>query len=625
MLTPSRPLRSRLAFAPRLALIVLAALGFAACDAFDSGFDERAPRVTILTPGEGAVVGGDEVAIFIEALPAAVGATESDIVSVEAAIDGRSIGGATRIDAENELGLYRAFFDAGQLDDGTYRLEAIAFNSNDARGISEPVTFTVRNGSAGAAPSTQARGVIASPADGANVAGKIFVTIAEDANSPQGITQADILLDGVTIATLSQMPFVYELDTTDLASGAHSLRARLYAANGVTTLTDRVTINIVTLDSNTGDGPGQIDLQAQGFSGSPRGAIALGSNGEIFVSTTSDTLYQFDKRGLLRRKFAARGEILAAPVRGNDGETYLASNDGRLYRLDSSLRATWTYAVSGDLRNSPALRGDGVVVVGDGRGFVHLVDGTSGLSSTVGYPRQVADVPFITPPIITSESIIALGAADGFIYFLGDTDVYTSDAQIGTTGAPFALAERVERSPLPGGGFIEIQTTTLFAAGSGGTLYAIDPVDGSTVWTLPGLTGIGTGAPVVSANGTIYVPSRDGLYEVFLGSDGEPRRGGFYAAPDVGTPAIDREGTLVFVAGRSLVALNPNLTEFFTVPLGTSAPVAPAIDYEGRAIIATDAGTVLGINTGGTAPASSGWASYQGNTRNTGRAGDIDG
>jgi len=74
--------------------------------------------------------------------------------------------------------------------------------------------------------------MIVSPADGATVSGS--TSVAVDALDRTGVTKVEVYLDGVLVGTEASAPYQLILDTTQKASGVHTLTAEAYNAAGST-------------------------------------------------------------------------------------------------------------------------------------------------------------------------------------------------------------------------------------------------------------------------------------------------------------------------------------------------------------------------------------------------------
>lgn len=135
----------------------------------------------------------------------------------------------------------------------------------------------------------------------------------------------------------------------------------------------------------------------------------------------------------------------------------------------------------------------------------------------------------------------------------------------------------------------------------GSKLYAINPSDGSTIWTYT--TGGAVGTPAVSAAGAIYAKSYAGylyaldssgslLWKYYVGV-------GHYDWTGFAGPKIGNDGTIYIPGGSSFFALDPDGTLKWTYSSGISAYSTPAIASNGTIYQVGGAG-VLAFNPDGT-------------------------
>jgi hypothetical protein len=89
---------------------------------------------------------------------------------------------------------------------------------------------------------TPPTGSITAPANGATVSGTITVSVSASDNV--GVTQINLLVDGVFFATVTRAPYNFQVNTTNYANGNHTLYAKVYDAAGNKTVTATVTISV---------------------------------------------------------------------------------------------------------------------------------------------------------------------------------------------------------------------------------------------------------------------------------------------------------------------------------------------------------------------------------------------
>lgn len=603
-------------------LLAVLALGFGACD-FINGPPGAggAPRVQILRPGTGAVVAG-EVVVRVSA--SAQG--ENNYVSfVNVNLDSKLLGEAQLVEG-SEPATYVLRWNSTSVEDGVYRLEAIAFDRDQARGLSNRVEVTVQNKSTGEGPAT----VVAAPRDGESVDGIVHVIGQRQEGEPE-VIRMDLYVDGVAVASRESAPFEFEWNTEQEAAGQHVLRLKAFGAPGVFRFSEPVTVVIEADEEDTTGtgGPGEAPeaaLRAVGFTGDVKGSVAVGFNNDLYIGTLSDTLYAFSPSGKLKWKFGTGGPIRSTPVVGNNEDVFITSEDGRLYGLTSTGRQLWpAYVTTSLLRSTPTLGLEGNLYFGDSEGQVHAVNSFSG-QPVAGYPRKVAGAPIIVPPVMGPDRTLIVASTDGRVYALEpDGRVrWMSPVNVGSISVGMALVERKFATLLPDGSTLERMAMVLYIVSNTGHLYALSGEDGTSLWTEP-LTGPLRSGPVVGPDGTVYVGTSTGLmaFREDTNEDRFSRLLWIYPAEDVGTPVIDANQNIFFVSGRRLVGIHPNNTPLWTqsFDLRGQADGPLTIGRDGRIYVACNNGMLYGIASGSVGLAEQKWPMFQRNARHTGRLG----
>ena len=597
-------------------LFIICSVYLAACDFFKTPEDFRAPLTQILRPGDRAQV-GSEVSIRVSAT--VQGSEDNYISFVNVTANGEYLGEALYIE-DSDPPIYEYRWDTFTVPDGEYRLEAIAFDRLQARGISNPVVVAVENVSSGEGPAT----LIAAPRDGDNVTGKVRVIVQRQPGEPD-IAYVNILVDGTTVTTLEQAPFEYDWDTSVERYGQHHIRARAYLSPGVFKYSDPVYVNILGgVDPECPDcEEPTAEFQVSGFTGEIKGSVAVGFNNDVYVASLSDTLYAFSPSQRLRWKRGTKGPIRSTPVVGNNEDIFITSEDGRLYGYTSTGDPLWpAYNTGTVLRSTPALGIEGYLYFGDGDGRVHAVNSFNGLSAT-GWPRKIANAPIVVPPVIGRDQTVVVAATDGFVYALGSDGalLWRSVQNIGSVSVGMALIEREIVITLPNGDVTSTKTTVLYVVSNDGYIYALSGQDGTLLWSYP-LTGPLRSGPVVGPDGVIYVGTSTGLIALNEEEDQfTPRLRYIYPAEDVGTPAIDANESIYFVSGTTLIAINPNNTPIWEFPLNGEADGPLTIGRDGLVYVACNNQIMYGVQTGSVGLAQEKWPMFQRNARHSGRLG----
>ncbi len=590
------------------------------CDIFGTAIDDRAPTINIIKPFDQATVAGKNVLISITAQ--AIG-TDNFISFINVNVNGVRAGEAVLDSARFNFRL-----NTLDLEDGLYRVEAVAFDHFQSRGISAPVLITVANKSDGPGPEMQ----IITPDNNEQVGGLVRV-VSRTAPAQPFVTRVDLLVDGIAVASTNNVvggnSFVFDWNALNETPGEHIIEVKAYSGPTTFRLSESKTV-IVRGDGTSGGigKPGTVRWRAAGFKGDVKGSVAVGFNNDIYVGTASDTLYAFSNLGALKWKFATRGPIRSSPLVGNNEDVFVTSEDGRLYGLNSTGAELWpAYNTGALLRSSPTLGVEGRLYFGDSNGRVHAVNSFNGLSTGGRWPVSVSSSPIVVPPVIARDRTIVVATTDGFLHALAPdgTLLWTTTQNVGSIMVGMALIERQLTVTLPTG---ESRTSTaviVYAVSNDGIIYAIAAEDGSILWSYP-LTGPLRSGPVVGTDGAIYVGTSTGL--IALNEDADaftPRLRFVFPAPDVGTPVVDASEVVYFVSGRTVFAINPNNTPFWEFDLGTQSDGPPTINREGGLLVAGQNGLMTSLETGSVGLAPGKWPMFQRNARHTGRLGiDAD-
>jgi hypothetical protein len=160
---------------------------------------------------------------------------------------------------------------------------------------------------------------------------------------------------------------------------------------------------------------------------------------------------------------------------------------------------------------------------------------------------------------------------------------------------------------------------------TGGQVTAIGP-DGTNLWVFLGDLPL-DGSPVISANGTIYVPATGSHTLYAISSTGqqlwtltEPTGKGVPAT----AVAIDAGGIIYYCASNSVLALNEQAAVKWSVFGGfdpdyfTLSVTSPTISPDG-VLYAALGSRIYAIHTGTNGPANSPWPMYQQNARHSGK------
>lgn len=607
--------------APSFLLVMLVLLSglISGCDIFGAVIEQRAPRIEIIHPFDEAQASGRNLLIAVSA--EALG-TNNFVSFININLNGVRAGEAT-FDGTNYILRINTFDYA----DGLYRVEAIAFDKFQSRGVSAPVLITIENVSDGPGPSM----TIIDPGEDEEIIGNTRVVARTDPGEPF-VTRVDLIVDGIPVLTQTQSVggnrFIFDLDTSNFLIGEHFLEVKAFSGPTVFKISDTVAV-LITEDVGQNDGrPGSLRWKGFGFSGEVKGAPAVGFNNDIYFGTSNDTLYSFDPQLNLKWKFPTKGSIRSSVLVGNNEDVFVTAEGGRLYGLSSQGEKLWGwstfYSTGAEVRSSPTLGSDGTIYFGDSRGKLHAVNSFDGLPAPGHWPADVTNTSIVVPPIIGRDRTIFVAATDGHIYAYDPEGVrlWKSPDNIGSVMVGMAMIEKELTVTLPTGDVRSTTAVVLYIVSNNGLLYAMAGADGSLLWSYP-LTGPLRSGPIVGPDGTIYVGTSTGLIALNEDTDAFTPRLRFVHVTnrDVGTPVIDSNEVIYFMAGKTLHAINPNNTPNWKYDLDDEADGPLTITRDGALIVADNDEKIYAIETGSVGLNPQQWPTFQRNSRHTGRLG----
>ena len=193
--------------------------------------DTVAPSATIIEPSDGATVSG--------VVP--VNATAGDdvgVTNVELLVDGV-------VRASDATAPYGFSWNSTSVGNGNHTLVARASDAAGNTGLSPPVDVDVAN----IPDTTPPTAAIAAPSDGATVSG--VVPVEASAGDDVGVTNVELLVDGVVRASDADAPYAFSWNSTSVANGSHALVARAYDGAGNTGLSPAVNVMVANTPSGT--------------------------------------------------------------------------------------------------------------------------------------------------------------------------------------------------------------------------------------------------------------------------------------------------------------------------------------------------------------------------------------
>jgi len=228
--------------------------------------------------------------------------------------------------------------------------------------------------------------------------------------------------------------------------------------------------------------------------------------------------------------FLTGGPIISSPAIGADGTLYVGSDDYNLYALDS-LTGTkkWSFAAGSFVHSSPALGLNHTLYVSTSQNL-YALDARTG--------AQKWSVPIGS----SGPSSIAVGQT-GLVYYAGGTKFYALDGATGHTLWSLASPETLH-APIYASPALAADGTVYIALDD--YLYALDGISGATKWAYnfpkpsPN-TMEDVGSAAIGADGTVFVASRH-LY-AFSGQTGAL----IWKTADLGScgdPVVSQNGTV---------------------------------------------------------------------------------
>lgn len=283
--------------------------------------------------------------------------------------------------------------------------------------------------------------------------------------------------------------------------------------------------------------------------GDVRSSPALGANGALYVGSADGYVYALDlAAGTLRWRTSTGASVDSSPAIGSDGSIYVGSDSDRVYALAPSNGAVlWSYKTGGDVDSSPAIGPDGTIYVGSDDDYLYALKPAPGLSEAqrLSWKKSLGSdvdaIPSIGPApehYVHARSrygkLFRLDPSTGAIVrtFAGLADVDTvSSPAIGLDGSVYVGIDHRVFGLSP-----ELTVKWTFQAGADvnssvalgadgavyiGTdaqrVYALDPKDGSVIWSHKSSTLLSTfrATPAIGETGAIYIGGSDGkLYSI---------------------------------------------------------------------------------------------------------------
>ena len=217
------------------------------------------------------------------------------------------------------------------------------------------------------------------------------------------------------------------------------------------------------------DGTPQWALQPlgdQGFLTWWEGHLTMDRNGILFAGNDDRRMYAISRQGQILWHVMTGDQVWSVAAFGNDDAVFFGSNDARLYAVDHEGQSVGTWLTLGPVCASPAVSDDGTLVVfGSFDGYIHAIDPEASLVDRWNVPTR--DHIYGSPALAADGTVYA-GSADGTLYAINPGD--------GSLKWAFDTLDPIRSSVV-----IDGEGTVYFGAGDG-VLYAITP-DGARKWS----------------------------------------------------------------------------------------------------------------------------------------------
>jgi outer membrane protein assembly factor BamB len=266
--------------------------------------------------------------------------------------------------------------------------------------------------------------------------------------------------------------------------------------------------------------------------GAVQSGPAIDENGVIYVGTTYNTwegnrLFAFYPDGTLKWKFFTGDDIYSSPAIDEDGVIYFGCDNHNIYALYPNGSLKWKYTTGDYIFSSPAIGQDGTIYCGSDDNYLYAIYPNNG---TLKW-RYKSGHWIRTAPCIGDDGTIYCVSLDNHLYAVNPNGTCKWKTNMGEGGT----------SPTIG------QDGTIYAGYR--HLHAINPTDGSVKWTFKVGGNMRGGTPCNSIDGTIFVGTSDGSSIIAINPNGTEkwRR---WIGPCEFAPIIDKDGT-IYIGSRN--------------------------------------------------------------------------
>lgn len=123
------------------------------------------------------------------------------------------------------------------LADGRYEIQASVTDTEMNSGRTQPIIVNIENGS-GNGPQT----IIQTPTNGEVLNGQVAIVVNPVENQAP-IASVDIVMNGVTVATVSAAPYVYRWETVKFYNGTYRVEAKAKGTDGKIRFSTPITVS----------------------------------------------------------------------------------------------------------------------------------------------------------------------------------------------------------------------------------------------------------------------------------------------------------------------------------------------------------------------------------------------
>ena len=251
----------------------------------------------------------------------------------------------------------------------------------------------------------------------------------------------------------------------------------------------------------------------QEFTGGPAlcaGHVIVGSDeGELYALALSGLSHAWRWPGITNDTLESYVPFGAPAINGSD--IYIGADNDSLYKftdVGGSATPGPVYAPeSTGVVDAPVVDADGNVYFGTDKGYLYKMD--ANLSSP-WWRRRLIPAGEVSGPIIGSDGTVYCGADTGW----GNPPTLYAINPDSTNKWPPVALDGVGARPALG-------QSALFVGTDGGTVYCLNPGDGSIIWQKSFAQGVSfVTTPIVAANGYVYFQSDDDVLYCLNQADG---------------------------------------------------------------------------------------------------------